>query len=235
MTVRVPEERSPVERTEPMSSVNPTGELTRQLAEFAAKIPDPVTQRLEAAADDITASGVASGIGVGERAPDFTLPNALGEPVGLAQRLAQGPVVLSFYRGEWCPFCNLELRALQAALPRFQAYGASLIAISPQTPDHSLSATEKNELTFDVLSDVHQEVIAAYRVQFTVPADLKDLHLEVFHNDLSTHTADGSWDLPIPATFVVDRSGIVRARYVSADYTTRMDPDDIEAALAALD
>lgn len=109
------------------------------------------------------------------------------------------------------------------------------MAISPQTPDHSLSAAEKNELTFDVLSDVHQEVIAAYRVQFTVPADLKDLHLEVFHNDLSTHTADGSWDLPIPATFVIDRSGIVRARYVSADYTTRMDPADIEAALASLD
>jgi hypothetical protein len=74
----------------------------------------------------------------------------------------------------------------------------------------------------------------AYRVQFTVPADLKDLHLEVFHNDLSTHTADGSWDLPIPATFVIDRLSMVRARYVSAHYTTRMDPDDIEAALAVL-
>ncbi len=218
-----------------MSSVNPTGELTRQLAEFSANIPDPVAARLRVAADDITASGVAPGIGVGQPAPDFTLPNALGEPVGLARRLAQGPVVLSFYRGEWCPFCNLELRALQEALPRFQTYGASLLAISPQAPDHSLSATEKNGLTFDVLSDTHQEVIAAYRVQFTVPADLKDLHLEVFHNDLSTRTADGSWDLPIPATFVIDRSSIVRARYVSADYTTRMDPRDIEAALAALE
>jgi peroxiredoxin len=218
-----------------MSSVNPTGELTRQLAEFAAKIPDPVAVRLRAASEETTASGVAPGLTVSERAPDFILPNALGEPVGLARRLAQGPVVVSFYRGEWCPFCNLELRALQAALPLFEAYGASLLAISPQAPDHSLSATEKNGLTFDVLSDIHQEVIAAYRVQFTVPADLKDLHLEVFHNDLSTHTADGSWDLPIPATFVIDRSGIVRARYVSADYTTRMDPDDIEAALAALD
>jgi peroxiredoxin len=218
-----------------MSSVNPTGELTRQLAEFAAKIPDPVATRLRAASDETTASGVAPGLAVSERAPDFTLPNVLGEPVGLARRLAQGPVVLSFYRGEWCPFCNLELRALQAALPRFEAYGASLVAISPQTPDHSLSATEKNELSFDVLSDVHQEVIAAYRVQFTVPADLKDLHLEVFHNDLAIHTADGSWDLPIPATFVIDRSGIVRARYVSADYTTRMDPAEIEAALAALE
>jgi peroxiredoxin len=218
-----------------MSSVNPTGELTRQLAEFVAKIPDPVATRLRAASDETTASGVAPGLAVSERAPGFTLPNALGEPVALYRRLAQGPVVLSFYRGEWCPFCNLELRALQTARPRFEAYGASLVAISPQTPDHSLSATEKNKLSFDVLSDVHQEVIAAYRVQFTVPADLKDLHLDVFHNDLAIHTADGSWDLPIPATFVIDRTGIVRARYVSADYTTRMDPDDIEAALAALD
>jgi peroxiredoxin len=231
----VPEGGRRDERTDPMSSVNPAGELTRQLAEFTAKIPDPVAARLRAAFDETTASGVAPGLGVGERAPNFTLPNAVGEPVGLAPRVAKGPVVLSFYRGEWCPFCNLELRALQAALPRFASHNASLIAISPQTPDHSLSATEKNELTFDVLSDIHQEVIAAYRVQFIVSADLKDLHLEVFHNDLSTHTADGSWDLPIPATFVIDRSCIVRARYVSADYTTRMDPDDIEAALAALD
>src|ERR1700722_1726878 len=142
------------ERTDPMSSVNPTGELTRQLAEFAAKIPDPLATRLRAASDETTVSGVAPGLAVSERAPDFTLPNALGEPVGLTPRLAQGPVVLSFYRGEWCPFCNLELRALQARLPRFQTYGASLLAISPQTPDHSLSAAEKNELAFDVLSDV---------------------------------------------------------------------------------
>jgi peroxiredoxin len=218
-----------------MSSVKPRGELTHQLAEFAGKIPDPVAARLRAASDETTASGVAPGLAVSERVPDFILPNALGEPVGLARRLAQGPVVLSFYRGEWCPFCNLELLALQAALPRFQAYGASLMAISPQTPDHSLLAAEKNGLTFDVLSDVHQEVIAAYRVQFTVPADLKDLHLEVFHNDPYTHTADGSWDLPIPATFVIDRSGIVRARHVSADYTTRMDSAEIEAVLASVD
>lgn len=218
-----------------MSSVHPKGELSRQLREFAAKIPDPVAERVRVAADEITASGAAPGLAIGERAPNFRLPNAVGHPVDLAERLEQGPVVVSFYRGEWCPFCNLELRALQAALPRLQVYGASLLAISPQTPDRSLSVTEKNALSFDVLSDVHQEVIAAYRVQFTVPADLKDLHVEVFHNDLSVHTANGSWDLPVPATFVLDRAGIVRARHVSADYTTRMDPDEIEAALAALD
>jgi len=217
-----------------MTSPPPGGELTRQLTGYAAQIPGPVALRLAAAFAEVTASSAAPGLAVGDCAPDFALPNAAGEPVQLAARLARGPVVLSFYRGEWCPFCNLELRALQAALPRFQAHGASLIAISPQAPDHGLSVTEKAGLAFDVLSDARQQVIRAYRLQFTVPADLKDLHLNVFGNDLSAHTADGSWDLPIPATFVIGRSGIVRARHVSADYTTRMDPDDIDAALATL-
>jgi peroxiredoxin len=217
-----------------MPTTAATGELTRQLRELAARTPAPIAERISAILADVTAAGVAPGLAVGERAPNFRLPNAAGEPVELAQRLAAGPVVLSFYRGEWCPYCNLELRALQAALPRFEAHGASLIAISPQAPDHSLSMAEKNDLSFEVLSDVHQEAIRAFRVQFTVPADLQELHRNVFHNDLSTRTADGSWDLPVPATFVIDRAGIIRARYVSADYRTRMDPDDIEGALAAI-
>jgi peroxiredoxin len=217
-----------------MTSTPPGGELTRQLAGYAARIPASVAPRLAAAFAEVTASGAAPGLAVGEPAPGFTLPGAAGEPVHLAARLALGPVVLSFYRGEWCPFCNLELRALQAALPRFRARGASLIAISPQSPDHSLSVTEKAGLAFDVLSDARQQVIAAYRVQFTIPADLKDLHLNLFGNDPSAQTADGSWNLPIPATFVIDQAGIIRARHVSADYTTRMDPDDIDKALAAL-
>jgi peroxiredoxin len=215
-------------------STTPSGELTRQLAEYAAHIPAPVAERLAAAFAEITASGAAPGLAVGEQAPDFSLPDATGRTVSLATRLARGPVVLSFYRGEWCPFCNLELRALQAALPQLTEHGAALIAISPQSPDHSLSVTEKADLTFDVLSDTRQEVIAAYRVQFAVPADLKDLHLNVFGNDLSAHAADGSWDLPIPATFVIDQRGIIRARHVSADYTTRMDPAGIVAALDEL-
>ena len=215
-------------------TTEPPRDLTRALTEYAAQIPVPVSRRLAAAFAEVTASGAAPGLAVGEQASLFSLPDATGQMVELAARLEQGPVVLSFYRGEWCPFCNLELRALQAALPQLRARSASLIAISPQSPDHSLSITEKAGLTFDVLSDARQQVIRAYRLQFTVPADLKDLHLNVFGNDLSAHTADGSWDLPIPATFVIDQAGIVRARHVSADYTTRMDRTDIEAALDAL-
>jgi peroxiredoxin len=217
-----------------MPTTTTTGGLTRQLRELAARTPAPIAQRIGAALADVTAAAVAPGLAIGERAPNFRLPNAAGDVVELAQRLASGPVVLSFYRGEWCPYCNLELRALQAALPRFEANGASLIAISPQAPDQSLSMAQKHALRFDVLSDVRQEAIRAYRVAFTVPADLQDLHRDVFHNDLSIRSAEGSWDLPVPATFVIDRGGIIRARYVSADYRTRMDPDDIDAALAAL-
>jgi peroxiredoxin len=217
-----------------VSSTQTDRKLTRDLAEMAAHGSAPVVARLTSAFDEIARSGDASGLAVGERAPAFVLPNALGHPVELAQRLGLGPVVVAFYRGEWCPYCNLTLRALQSALPRFQAYGASVIAISPQSPDHSLSMAEKNALTFDVLSDVDQSVIRAYKLQFTVPADMKDLYLNAFHNDLSGHTADGSWRLPIPATFVLDRTGIIRARHVSVDYRTRMDPDDIAAALSAL-
>jgi peroxiredoxin len=201
---------------------------------MAARASAPIASRIQGALDEIEATELASGLEIGDRAPGFELPNALGELVTLRQRLEIGPVVLTFYRGDWCPYCNVSLRALQAALPRFKARGATVIAISPQAPDHSLSLTEKLALEFDVLSDVDQSVGRAYRVHFTVPADMKDLYLDTFHNDLAKQTADGSWDLPVPATFVIDELGIIRARHVSVDYRTRMDPEDVLAALDAL-
>jgi peroxiredoxin len=217
-----------------MSTAQTDTQLTRELAEMAARAPATIAERIRLGLDEVATSGSAPGLAVGDRAPGFSLPNAVGQPVDLAQRLEHGPVVLTFYRGEWCPYCNLTLRAMQTALPRFEPYGASVIAISPQSPDHSLSMTEKNALAFDVLSDADQAVIRAYRLQFTIPSDMKDLYLNTFHNDLSAHTADGSWALPIPGTFVIDRTGIIRARHVSVDYRTRMDPDDIASALSAL-
>jgi peroxiredoxin len=201
---------------------------------MAARASAPIASRIQGALDEIEADGSASGLEVGDRAPGFELPNATGELVTLRQRLESGPVVLTFYRGDWCPYCNVTLRALQAALPRIKARGATLIAISPQAPDRSLSLTEKLALEFDVLSDIDQAVGRAYRVHFTVPADMKDLYLDTFHNDLAKQTADGSWDLPVPATFVIDDLGIIRARHVAVDYRTRMDPEDVLAALDAL-
>lgn len=175
---------------------------------------------------------MAGGLGVGEPAPDFTLPDATGRRVSLSERLKEGPVVLSFYRGEWCPYCNLELRALHEALPKFREYDANLIAISPQRPDDALTLSEKHGLEFDVLSDSRQQVIQAYRLQYSVPDAVQKISLEVLKNDVSKRNADGTWNLPLPATLVIDQEGVVRAMHVSGDYmTSRMEPSEIIAAL----
>jgi peroxiredoxin len=210
------------------------GTLQQQLEQINAQIPEPIGERITAAIGEVDASGDTPGLAPGEQAPEFSLPDAIERSVSLGERLSGGPVVLVFYRGEWCPYCNTYLRALQAALPEITARGASLVAVSPQSPDHSLSITEKAHLGFDVLSDVEQAVIRAYKVQFTAPGDLRDVHTNVFQLDLRDHTANRSWQLPIPATFVIDRAGVVCAAHVSADYRTRMEPADIIAALDAL-
>ena len=119
-------------------------------------------------------------------------------------------------------------------LPDIRAAGASLTAISPQTPDHSLSMTQKADLEFDVLSDSTQQVIREYRVQFELPADLQAIHLDAFQLDLRLQTADDSWNLPVPATFVIDRYGKVVAADVDADYRRRMEPSDLLATLAGV-
>ena len=217
-----------------MTTTSPVPALQPQLDEITANIPDAIGARIDAGVAEIDSSGVAPGLAVGDHAPNFTLPDALGQPVTLADLLAQGPVVVVFYRGEWCPYCNVQLRGLQAALPRFRELGASLVAISPQASDHSLSLTEKHDLTFTVLSDLDQEVIRAYQVQFTLAGDLEDLQVNVFQNDPRNQNADHTRSLPVPATFVIDRDGIVRAAFVSADWRVRAEPADIEAVLRSL-
>ncbi len=215
-----------------MSTTGPT--LQPQLDEITASIPDAIATRIEAGVGDIDASGVAPGLAIGDHAPNFTLPDALGQSVTLTDLIQKGPVVVVFYRGEWCPYCNIQLRGLQAALPRLRELGASLVAISPQAPDHSLSLTEKHELAFPVLSDLDQEVIRAYKVQFALAGDLEDLQVNVFQNDPAIQNADHSRSLPVPATFVIDRDGIVREAFVSADWHVRAEPADVEAALQSL-
>ncbi len=206
----------------------------QQLDEITASIPEAIGTRIDRGVGEIDESGVAPGLGVGDTAPNFTLPNALGQPITLADLLRQGPVVVTFYRGEWCPYCNVQLRGLEGALPRLRALGASLVAISPQAADHSLSLSEKHELSFPVLSDLDQDVIRAYRVQFTLAGDLEDLQVNVFQNDPAIQNANHTRSLPVPATFVLDRDGTVRAAFVSADWRYRPEPADIIAALEAL-
>lgn len=183
--------------------------------------------------EDLRTSGAVPGVAIGEQAPLFTLPDATGKPVSLEDLLGSGPVVVVFYRGAWCPFCDLHLRDLQAALPEIRRRGASLVAISPQAPDAALPFTERLALGFDVLSDVEQSVIRSWRLQFELPYPLRGAYRSM-GMALDLHNADGSWHLPVPGTFVLDRDGVVRARHVDPNYRERMAPADVLAALDAL-
>jgi peroxiredoxin len=216
----------------PSPAPEPT--LKGQLDGITATIPESIGSRIDAGVAEIDASGRAPGLAVGDRAPAFILPDALGRTVSLDDLLAEGPVVTVFYRGEWCPYCNLQLHALQAALPAIRELGASLVAISPQAPDHSLSLTEKHALAFPVLSDLDQEAIRSYRVQFTLDGDLEELLVNVFQNDPRDQNADHSRSLPVPAVFVIGQDSIVRASFVSADWRVRAEPADILTTLRAL-
>jgi peroxiredoxin len=202
-------------------------------AEVRGLTPPEIDAMIDQVVDDLRARGETPGLQVGDRAPDFEAPDAHGSAVRLGDLLARGPVVLSFYRGAWCPICSLELRALREILPELRRAGASLVAVSPQAPDVSLGFVESLDLGFDVLSDVDQSVLAAYRLRFELAGPLRDLY-EQFGMALSDANADGSWGIPVPATFILDRDGIVRARHVDPDYRTRMEPADILAAVGQL-
>ena len=168
------------------------------------------------------------GLSKGDRAPDFSLPNAFGKKILLSQALKSGIVIIKFYRGEWCPICNLDLRAIQQHLPQIRSLGASLIAISPQRPDDALTAIQKNELEYEVLSDADQEVIKAYNLQFDPGEDYHQ------RRDLSVLNGGGLKTLPVPATFIVNTNQIIEAAHVEANYTERMGPIEIIEVLKGM-
>ncbi len=161
------------------------------------------------------------GLSVGDTAPDFTLPNAFGKNVSLSESLKSGIVIIKFYRGDWCPICNLDLLEIQKHLSEIKSFGATLLAISPQKPDDALTVTQKNELGFEVLSDSNQEVIKAYNLQFDPGEDYHQ------RRDLTLLNGDGSKTLPVPATFIIDTNQKIIAGHVEPDYTQRMSSSEI--------
>lgn len=211
-----------------------TQDLQDLLAQNRQLIPAEQLALMDQAMADLANSGMSNrALNVGDRVPDFNLTNAIGQPVQFQDLQNQGPVVLAFYRGEWCPYCNLELRALQQSLPEIQALGATLVAISPQTPDHSLSTTEKHNLGFEVLSDVGNQVARAFGLVFQLPETLRPIYAG-FGIDLPAYNGDRSFELPLPATYVVDRDRTIVHAFVNPDYTQRLDPAEILAVLGQL-
>lgn len=188
---------------------------------------------MEKAGNDLATSLPDPGIKVGEKAPDFTLNNALGKPVSLKEKLLDGPVVLVFYRGAWCPFCNMHLHVLQKSLPEFKNYGAQLITITPQTPDKSVEQFKEKGYPFEVLSDLDSKVMKDYRLYFELPDDLVEVYKKHGLN-IEAFNGKGRSVLPIPGSFVIDTNGIVRAMHAETDYKKRMEPSAIIDALKQL-
>ncbi|MBY0012195.1 peroxiredoxin-like family protein [Paenibacillus typhae] len=204
--------------------------LTQALAEakqeFIAHTPLEIQAEMFRQIREQQESGFAYGRQEGQKAKDFALKNALGETISLYEELSKGPVVLTFYRGGWCPFCNRQLKAYQKVLPDIEALGGQLIAISPQSPDNTLSQQEKEELTFQVLSDTHGLVAAFYNILYDVPDYIKNI-MEKMGMDLAEYNATNRWILPIPSTYMIDESGIIRSANVNPDFMQRLDPEDI--------
>ncbi|MDB2385200.1 AhpC/TSA family protein [Polaribacter sp.] len=170
-------------------------------------------------------------IKIGQKAPNFELPNAEGKSIILKSLLDKGPVIVTFYRGDWCPYCNLQLRALQLKLKEIHSLGATLIAISPQVPDELLTKSEISKMEFIVLFDQDAKVASQYGVSWEVTDFLME-HMRVDRNlDLEKINNGNKNILPIPATFILNSDGIVTWSYVNVDYRTRSEPDEIIEAL----
>lgn len=199
--------------------------------------PSPFSQQdreiMQRSADALASKMPTPGLKVGDKAPPFTLPNAFGKRVSLGDALQSGPVILTFYRGSWCPFCSLQLHAMQKIMPQIKEYGASLMAVTPQLPDKSLEQVKKSHLPFEILSDVDSQVMKSYKLYFEVPQDLVDVYKK-FKLDLAEYNGAGRYVLPVPGTFVIDSQGVVRAAFADTDYKKRMEPRDVLTALESL-
>jgi peroxiredoxin len=210
---------------------------------FLANTPKEQTEPLFSAIEELVENNVGQDApGVGDKAPDFTLDTVDGGSVTLSQQLAAGPVLLSFFRGGWCPFCDLEFQAMSRAMPQLIEKGITFIAISPEKVDNELSDSfptiarvmEKNSIrSVSVCNDVDNRVADIYKLVFNLVEGVQKVYME-FGFDLSKINNDPSWTLPVPATFVIDTDGVVRWSYVNADYTKRLDSTDILDAIEGM-
>lgn len=209
-------------------------ELDAIRAAFVAKVPAEIREAMERADLDLAGSGIAAhALKAGDIAPDFTLADAHGGSANLAVLVQKGPVVLSFFRGGWCPYCKGELRALQDALAAFAAHGATLLAISPQTRERNRATVEENGLGFAVLADVEGAVAQSYGLAFDLAADLRPIFTR-FGHALPEINGSDRWLLPLPATYVIDRDRRIALASVDTDYRNRLEPATIVSALDCL-
>jgi peroxiredoxin len=202
---------------------------------FETKIASPaVVSALHRAVDELIASGAQDrALKVGDVAPQFALPDSEGTIVSSHELLARGPIVITFYRGVWCPYCNLDLAALEEARPDLETRGALLLAISPQTAPNSRKIERDNRLGFPILSDKGNKIAEAFHLRWTVPDYLRAVHKQLGAN-LTAFNGEDTWTLPMPARYVVNQNSVIAYAEVNADYTRRPDPSELLPVLEQL-
>lgn len=189
---------------------------------------------MQKAAADLEKTLPNPGLKVGDTAPDFTLGNADGKKISLSSKLKEGPVVLIFYRGAWCPYCNIQLHALQETLPAFKKHGAQLVAVTPQTPDKSAEQVKKDKYPFEILSDLDYKVAKNYKLYFDVPMNLHEFYKKKFGLDIEVYNGKGRLGLPVPGTYVINKEGKIVAVHAELDYKQRMEPAAILQVLKSI-
>jgi len=212
--------------------------LAEKLNEFKKGFTENVPQDIQALMQQATQNLADSGIVLntpkhGDKLAEFSLVNAQGTDVSLSSLLENGPVVITFYRGGWCPYCNLALREYQNSLEEIKALGATLVAITPELADASLSTTEKNELQFEVLTDTDAKYAKDLGLVFTLPEELRPIYLS-FGIVVEEHNGENQFDLPLAATFVVAQDGTIASAFVEEDYTLRQEPSEVIKVLKSL-
>jgi peroxiredoxin len=216
------------------ATTRPVEQQLRAIAEGGTKKSPEASKTFEEGIAQVAATGIVEKAPkVGDKVDMFELPNASGKTVKLADLLKNGPVVLTWYRGGWCPYCNVSLRSLVQAEPKVRELGGTLVAISPETPDYASKTVKADEIPFEVLSDKGNKVAEKYRIAFKVPDATMD-RMKSFKLDLNERNGEDSGTLPLTATFVIDRAGIIQWAFVSADYRKRAEPSDVIEALMKL-
>jgi peroxiredoxin len=194
--------------------------------------PAWVHEPMHRATSELIASGLArNALKVGDKAPAFILKDPEGNAVSSTALLKEGPLVVTFYRGVWCPYCNIDLQALEAVQPELKKRAARMVAISPQTAPNSRRSQRENKLSFPILSDPHNDVAASFGIRFGLPVYLVDLYKHTFETNLDVINGDDSWTLPMPARFVIGQDGTILYAEVNPDYTRRPDPEEFMAVL----
>lgn len=207
-----------------------TQELEEKKNGFNQNANDTVKKVYQEGLDAVLESGILkSAKNVGDLAPNFVLKNALGEEVSLQSYLDKGPVVLVWYRGGWCPYCNINLHYLQEELENFKAQGANLLALTPELPDKSISTSEKHDLQFEVLSDNGNKVAREYGVVFKLTDEVAKMYNEKF--GLNEHNGDISNELPLAVTYIINIDGTIEYAFLDVDYRNRAEPKEITSFL----